>query len=130
MTWPPAIGKLQSWRDGSRPPVRSLLTLRASWLEQGSSLQHHPLLRVHLELALQRMQLPCYPKHPSDKPAVLHGSAGGRSEPAPSLCLSDAHGLRAVQAQACGLRHERRWRSPSYDAVPSAERAPRRQSLV
>jgi uncharacterized protein len=27
--------------------------------------------------------------------AVLHGSVGGRTEPAPSLCLSDADGLRA-----------------------------------
>ena len=27
--------------------------------------------------------------------AVLHGSAGGRTEPTPSLCLSDADGLRA-----------------------------------
>jgi hypothetical protein len=60
---------LQSWRAGFRPPVRSLLMLRANWLEQGSSLQRHPLLRVHLELVLQPMQLPCHPKHPSDKPA-------------------------------------------------------------
>ena len=67
MTWPPAIEKLQSWRGGFRPPVRSLLKLRANWLEQGSSLQRHPLVREHLELALQPMQLPCYPKHPSDK---------------------------------------------------------------
>ena len=69
MTWPPAIEKLQSWRGGFRPPVRSLLKLRANWLEQGSSLQRHPLVRVHLELVLQPMQLPCHPKHPSDEPA-------------------------------------------------------------
>jgi hypothetical protein len=49
--------------------------LRANWLEQGSSLQRHPLLRVHLELVLQPMQLPCHPKHPSDKPA-RSGTAG------------------------------------------------------
>jgi hypothetical protein len=29
--------------------------------------------------------------------AVLHGSAGNRTEPAPSLCLSDADGLRASE---------------------------------
>jgi hypothetical protein len=28
-------------------------------------------------------------------PAVLHGSVGGRTEPTPSLCLSDTDGLRA-----------------------------------
>jgi hypothetical protein len=27
--------------------------------------------------------------------AVLHGSVGGRTEPGPSLCLSDPDGLRA-----------------------------------
>jgi uncharacterized BrkB/YihY/UPF0761 family membrane protein len=27
--------------------------------------------------------------------AVLHGSVGGRTEPAPRLCLSNADGLRA-----------------------------------
>jgi hypothetical protein len=29
--------------------------------------------------------------------AVLHGSIGGRTEPTPSLCLSDADGLRAPE---------------------------------
>jgi hypothetical protein len=29
--------------------------------------------------------------------AVLHGSVGGRTEPTPSLCLSDADGLRASE---------------------------------
>jgi hypothetical protein len=56
--------------------------------------------------------------------AVLHGSVGGRTEPTPSLCLSDAGGLRASN-----LKHAVQGMNCNGDLSSATSVGPRAQRI-
>src|SRR5215213_3527072 len=57
--------------------------------------------------------------------AVLHGLVGGRTEPTPSLCLSDADGLRASK-----LKHAVQGMNCNGDLSSATALGPRTQRIA